>query len=393
MPAPRPEWTPLDLLARKHGDAAPTEPRPGTVVGCEAYIDGVPHPGCATPEAARQAIAEAGSGFVWIGLHEPTGADMQHLAEVFDLHELAVEDAVHAYQRPKLDAYRHSLFMVLKTVAHVDHATGLLGSTEVGDRRGALRHRPAPVGHTYAEADPARTKANSVEIVQTGEIMVFLGADFIITVRHGDHSSLIGLRQELESRPEHLQLGPAVVLHGITDRIVDEYFAVAEQIEQDMDDLETAVFSPGAPVSVERIYSFKREIMELRRAVVPLALPLRTLTNGSSPLVPDEVRRYFRDVEDHVLHVSEQIGSFDELLTNLANALLAEVGARQNEDMRKISSWAAIAVVPTAIAGIYGMNFDDMPELHWQYGYPAVLLLMFCLCFGIHRLLRRRGWL
>jgi magnesium transporter len=278
---------------------------------------------------------------------------------VFGLHELAVEDAVHAHQRPKLERYDDTLFMVLKTVCYVGHA------------------QP--------------TTAN--EIVETGEVMVFVGPDFAITVRHGEHSALHHVRRALEADPEQLALGPAAVLHAIADRVVDSYLEVTAAIEDDIDEMEAEVFTPRSVMDAEQIYVMKREVIELRRAVLPLVAPVRKLAEGYSALVPHEVRSYFRDVDDHLVTASERIAAFNELLTTLVDAVLAKTTMRQNNDMRKITSYAALITVPTMIAGIYGMNFEHMPELSWQYGYPAVLLVIATVCGLLHRNFRRNGWL
>jgi magnesium transporter len=328
------------------------------MVDCAAYIDGVRVPGCHDPVLAIQRVRATRRGYVWVGLHEPDTDEMSQVAELFGLHELAVEDAVHAYQRPKLDRYTSSLFLVLKTVCYVDHPTGAAS-----------------------------------QIVQNGEIMMFLGEDFIVTVRHGSHSQLTGVRARLEADAEQLAIGPAAVMHAIADRIVDEYVTVIEQVEDDIDEMENAVFTTSKPVDIEQIYLLKREILGLRRAVAPLAAPLRALSGTPHPLVPAEIREYFSDVDDHLSAVAERVGTFDEMLTTLVNAALAEVTTRQNEDMRKISAWAAIALVPTAIAGIYGMNFEHMPELSWTYGYPLAIGTIAAVCVLLYMLLRRRGWL
>jgi magnesium transporter len=223
--------------------------------------------------------------------------------------------------------------------------------------------------------------------------MVFVGGDFVITVRHGEHSSLSEVRRRLEADAEQLALGPAAVLHAIADRVVDTYLDVTEAIEDDIDEMEREVFTPRSTMDAEQIYVMKREILELRRAVVPLAGPLRKLTEGYSSLVPHEVRSYFRDVDDHLATVTERVAGFNELLSTLVDAVLAKTTMRQNNDMRKITSYAAIITVPTMIAGIYGMNFDSMPELHWQFGYPAVLLVIAGICVTLYRVFRRNEWL
>jgi magnesium transporter len=224
--------------------------------------------------------------------------------------------------------------------------------------------------------------------------MVFVGRDYVITVRHGEHGGLHGLRQVLEADPERLALGPSAVLHAITDRVVDSYLLVCDALQEDVDAVETEVFAgPSRSRDAERIYVLKREVLELRRAVTPLTAPLRLLAERPLRLVASEIREYFRDVDDHLARVTEQVASFDELLTTIVHANLARVTVEQNEDMRRISAWVAILAVPTAIAGIYGMNFEHMPELHWRYGYPLVLLVTLLICVGLHRGFRRNGWL
>ncbi len=346
--------------SRERPEATPTLlPVTDTVVDCAVYVDGVRLPGSWTHDAAIAEVRRRDDGFVWIGLHEPDQAQINGIAETFDLHELAVEDAVHAHQRPKLERYDDMLFMVLKTVCYVAHQEPTTAS----------------------------------EIIETGEVMVFVGRDFVVTVRHGDHSRLHDVRRKLEADPEQLALGPAAVLHGIADHIVDRYLEVTDAVEHDIDTLEAEVFEPRSTMDPEQIYVMKREVLELRRAVQPLGPPLRKLTEGYSARVPAEVRSYFRDVDDHVNTVTERVAGFDELLTTLVNAVLAKVTMRQNNDMRKITSWVAIIAMPTMIAGIYGMNFDHMPELQWEFGYPLVLGVIAVACLSLYRIFRRNRWL
>ena len=352
-------------------DAAPDRPgRPiSWIVDCAAYVEGkrVPDQATGSDESYVDAIAEVrrrGEGFVWIGLYEPDAEQIQGVADTFGMHELAVEDAVHAHQRPKLDRYSddehgETLFMVVKTVRYVAHESP--------------------------------TTAN--EIVESGEIMAFLGADFIVTVRHGDHSGLGVLRQQLEAEPHRMRLGPSIVLHAIADRAVDSYLEVSEAFERDIDEVEASVFAPRSPIGAEQMYLMKREILELRRAVMPLATPLRRLTDGYTRLVPDQVRSYFRDVDDHLSTVTERVTGFDELLTTLVDATMAKVSLQQSNDMRKITAWAAIIAVPTMVVGVYGMNFDVMPELHWRYGYPIVIAVIIAVCVILHRIFTRNRWL
>lgn len=353
--------TPHLRSARRALAVAPARvPADGHVVDCAVYVDGRRRPGRCGP--ADISSTRAGDGFVWVGLHDPDEAELTELAERFDLHPLAIEDALSAeHQRPKLDRYEDMLFAVLKTVRYV--------------------HPDSPGG--------------DVEVVESGEISVFVGRDFVITVRHGEPGGLRGLRRALELDPERLALGPSAVLHAIMDRIVDDYLAVVESMQLDIDAVETAVFGgPGrSRRDAERIYVLKREVLELRRAVTPLAGPLRTLSERPVRLVAPEIREYFRDVEDHLARITEQIGGFDELLTTIIQANLAQVTVEQNEDMRRISAWVAILAIPTAVAGIYGMNFSHMPELEWKYGYPLTLVVIAAICLTLYRGFRRNGWL
>jgi magnesium transporter len=329
------------------------------VVDCGVYVDGRRLPGRWTHTEAIREVRDRGAGFVWIGLHEPDEEQIDGIAATFGLHELAVEDAVTAHQRPKLEQYDDTLFMVLKTVRYVEH--------------------------------DSPTTAN--EIVETGELMAFLGKDFVVTVRHGNHSGLAEVRHELECDSELLACGPAAVLHAIADRVVDNYLSVTESIEDDIDELETRIFAPRTTLPPDPIYLMKREVLELRRAVMPLAPPLRQLAGGSHPLVPDSVQSYFRDVEDHLTTVTERVVGFDELLTTLVDAALGKISLQQNTDMRKITAWAAIISIPTMVAGIYGMNFEYMPELHWKWGYPLVIAVILVACVALHRIFRRNSWL
>jgi magnesium transporter len=307
-----------------------------------------------TPERAGRAHAgETQSGFVWVGLHDPDAGELERLAEVFGLHPLAVEDAIHAHQRPKLERYDDVQFFVMKTIGYAD-------------RGGADR-------------------------VQTGEIMIFCGPDFVVTVRHGAHGALAPVRLHLEDNPERLALGPAAVLHAVTDRVVDDYISVGDAVQQDIDDVEECVFSADPTNQAERIYRLKREVIQLKRAVGPLAGPMRNLAGRR--FVPTEIREYFRDVDDHLSRVREQVESCDELLTPILQAHLTQVTVTDNHDMRKISAWAAILALPTAITGVYGMNFTYMPELHWKYGYLMALGFIGMACYTLYRRFRRTGWL
>jgi magnesium transporter len=330
------------------------------IVDCAIYRDGGRTEG---PRDFSDALAEArarGDSFLWIGLYEPTEREFGLVTEEFGLHPLAVEDALKAHQRPKLDVYDDSLFVVLKPV-------------------------------TYEPEE---------DIVTAGELMVFLGDSFVVTVRHGEAAPLSGIRRRLEQQHDMLRHGPTGVLYAITDAVVDHYVEVAAELTADLEDLEAEVFSPtgGSGSTASRIYGFKRQIMEFRRATVPLAMPMARLSGlgpGGEPVpfVREQSRPFFRDVNDHLTRVNESVEGLDRLVSDILSAHLAQMSVRQNDDMRKISAWAAMAAVPTMIAGIYGMNFQHMPELHWLWGYPAVIALMAVLEVVLYRVFKRRGWM
>ncbi|SDJ33197.1 magnesium transporter [Frankineae bacterium MT45] len=372
---PRPSsFRPAALRPTQRQVAGPWIPdveRSTAIVDCAVYVDGVRqepgHDERGRPDwrAAHDQVVSTGTGFVWIGLHEPSNAQLAGLAEHFNLHPLAVEDAVSAHQRPKLESYDDEmLFAVVKTV-HYDETA-------------------------VSETDPS----TAVEVVDTGEVMVFLGSDYVITVRHGEHGGLHALRKRLEQQQALLAEGPSSVLHGILDHVVDDYLAVAEALQRDIDEMEVAVFGGAArSVDTNRMYILKREVLALQRSAAPLTAPLRSLGGTEMPLVAEEFREYFRDVNDHLGQVIDQVTAFDDLLNTLVSAHLAQVSVVQNEDMRKISAWVAIAAVPTMVAGIYGMNFTHMPELRWRFGYPMVVGIVVCVCLWLHRSFKRAGWL
>lgn len=331
-----------------------------SVVNCVTYKEGsrIPVDGDLVDTVER--VRSSRDGFVWLGLHEPSDHEFEGIADLFDLHPLAVEDAVEAHQRPKVERYGETLFAVFKTVCYVEHEE--LTATS--------------------------------EVVNTGEIMVFVGEDFVITVRHGSHGSLGPLREELEADPAQLAKGPAAVLHAIADHVVDDYLSVTDAVQSDIDQVETAVFSEsGARVDPGRVYQLKRELLELKRAVAPLGRPIEELSTRPIQVIAPEIQAYFRDVSDHLLRAKEQIAAFDELLNSILQAHLAQVTVAQNEDMRKITAWAAVIAVPTMVCGVYGMNFDHMPELHWTFGYPLVMGVIAVACGVLYRGFRRNGWL
>jgi len=345
---------------RPEGRPRTTPSRPddvGPVVDCAIYVDGRREPPVAPHEALRAAVAKG--GFVWLGLYAPTEDELGDIAEHYRLHPLAVEDAVYAHQRPKLERYDDGLFMVLTTARYVEHD---------------------------------RLTATS-EVVDTGEVMVFLGENYVITVRHGEHGGLADLRLGLEAQPDLLCLGPSSVLYAVADSVVDAFVDVATAVEEDVDELEASVFSPERTDDIGRLYQLKRELLALRRAVSPLEVPLEKLAQKQIDIVPEAMRSYFRDVEDHAIRVRDQVAALDELLTSILQASLARTSMADNEDTRRISAWAAIIAVPTLITGVYGMNFQYMPELNWRYGYPMVLLLIVTVCVLLHRGFKRNGWL
>ncbi len=291
--------------------------------------------------------------FVWMGLHEPDAVEMKQVAAMFGLHPLAVEDSLTDHQRPKVEPYDDMLFVVVKTLWYVE------------------------------ERDE----------VESGQVSVFLGQDFVVTVRQGAGVSLAAVRADLEAREHLLGFGPAAVAYAVCDRIVDGYEEVAAELEADVDEVEASVFSQDRTQDTQRIYVLKREVAEVRRAVQPLRVPMQRFAAATYPFVPAESANFFRDVADHVTRVTDVVETLDMLLSTAFDAHLARISVQQSEDMRKISAWVAIAAVGTLVAGIYGMNFDHMPELHWRYGYAWALALMVGASLVLHRVFKRSGWL
>jgi magnesium transporter len=303
------------------------------------------------------AAARDGDGIVWLGLHEPTSEELDAIAREFDLHPLAVEDAIHAHQRPKLERYGNTLFLVLKSARYIDET----------------------------------------ETVEFGEIYVFAGPTFVLTVRHGEASELGRVRKAFESRLHLLRRGPMSIVHAIVDQVVDDYMPVVNGIGNDIDEIESEVFSGESRDVSRRIYELTREVIEFRRATEPLPDVLRRLIGEAED---EEEKRYLRDVEDHTIRVYERAESFHELLRNILSVnltletkALSEAGNRQNEEVKKISAWAAILFAPTIVGTIYGMNFEHMPELDWLLGYPMALALMLAVSISLYILFRRRRWI
>ena len=336
------------------------------VVDNAIYVDGRR---AADPESLEQTyeLLRDEHGMGWIGLYRPDDEEIASVATEFGLHELAVEDAVHAHQRPKLERYGDTLFVVLRPARYVDPE----------------------------------------EVVEIGELHVFVGKDFVVTIRHANKPDLALVRKRLESDPELLEHGPEAVLYAILDRVVDDYIPVVAGLQTDIDEIETQVFG-GDPGVSRRIYQLSREVIEFQRACDPLLDVLDSLADGlDEDRVDVELQRGLRDVHDHATRVVERVDAFRQLLSNILTVNAALVGQRQNEEtmrltetsiaqgeqVKKISSWAAILFAPTLVGGIYGMNFDAMPELQWRYGYPFALLLMVLVAVTLYTLFKRRGWL
>ena len=321
------------------------------IVDCGVYEEGRRRGEKLSLEQAHEA-SRAENAFVWLGVAEPSAEEFEVIARQFDLHELAVEDAVKAQQRPKVELFGDTLLVVVKTI-----------------------DRP----------DPSHA-------VDVGELLLFVNSDFIITVRHGE-GALSSVRERVERRPDLLAHGTGVVLYAILDHVVDDYGEVAQAVDGEIQAVERQVFSPERSNPVEQIYKLEREVLDLYRVVSPLLEAVDEISEGQFEAIPSALDDYFRDVHDHLQRVTGRVAGFRELLGGALQANLTQVSVRQNEDMRKISAWVAIAAVPTMVAGIYGMNFDHMPELHWRYGYFTVLALIALVCLALYRRFKRVGWL
>lgn len=302
---------------------------------------------------ARESIDTSGNDFMWISLDEATKPEILTVAEAFDLNHLQVEDAATPRQRAKVEVGEHNLFMLMKVLEWVD-----------------------------ATSD-----------IETGQIACFVGRGYAITVSHGRRVDVPAILDRLTSRPDLAATGPVSVTWAVADVVVDVYLAIASEIEANIEQIEDVVFSPRPQDATARIYRLNRENVEMRRAVRPLGLTAVRLARGDLPRVPPELVPFFRDIGDHVLRVNDLVDSFDSVLMTMLMASTARQDLMQNHDMRKIAAYAGMIAVPTAIAGIYGMNFDYMPELHWTFGYPAVLTLMAVLCLLLWRGFKKSGWL
>ncbi len=332
------------------------------IVDSAIYVDGFRMTEAPSLQETYEAARSQG-GLAWIGLHAPTEEEFSSVAQEFGLHPLVVEDAVKAHQRPKLERYDGTLFVVLRPARYLDET----------------------------------------ETVEFGEVHLFVGEDFVVTVRHGEASELGKVRHRLEGDPGLLRVGPEAILYAVLDRVVDDYAPVVAGLENDIDEIETEVFSGNAGVS-RRIYELSREVIQFQRATEPLPGILDGLIGDAED---PELQRYLRDVQDHALRTTEQVGSFREMLQNILNVNLTLVGISQNEEVKaltqasiaqndevkKISAWAAILFAPTLVGTVYGMNFDHMPELHWTFGYPFALALMLAVSGSLYLAFKRRGWL
>lgn len=337
-----------------------------TIVDNAVYVDGRRTSNPKSLDETYEVMRDRG-GMAWIGLYRPGVDDVQSVANEFSLHELAVEDALHGHQRAKLERYEDTLFMVLRPARYLD----------------------------------------DVEKVEFGELHVFVGTDFVVTVRHAESPNLGRVRQRLEASPELLALGPQAVLYAILDEVVDQYEPVVAGLENDIDEIEDELFGADPDVA-RRIYELSREVIEFQRATHPLRAMVDSLQRGSEKYQLDtELQRRLRDVQDHVIRIVERVDAFRVLLQNALAVNASLVGQRQNEEMRhlseaslaqneevkKISSWAAILFAPTLVGTVYGMNFDFMPELGWELGYPFALGLMLAMGIVLYLTFKRRGWL
>ncbi|MCW2829098.1 MAG: corA [Marmoricola sp.] len=291
--------------------------------------------------------------FVWVGLHDPSSEELEAVADLYDLHELAVEDAINAHQRPKVDDYGDFLFIVLKTLWYVDEQ----------------------------------------DAVETGEISLFVGHKFVITVRGGSGGALSDARHRLEGKSSVLKHGPSAVVYAVCDQVVDRYEEVAGSLQEDVDEVEESVFSTERTNDSARIYILKRELAEMRRAVHPLRDPMNRFADGAVQGIHSDAGPYFRDVADHLARVTETIETLDTLLSAAFEAHTAQISIQQNDDMRRISAAVGLVAAPTLVGSIYGMNFDHMPELHWLYGYPMALGLMALSSLVVFVISKRAGWL
>jgi magnesium transporter len=322
------------------------------IVNCAAYSDGR-RVATIPIEDISEHLSDP-NGFVWIGLHEPSAEMMKQIQEEFQLHDLAIEDALRAHQRPKLEAYGESLFIVVR---------------------------------------PAQMNADTHEI-DFGETHFFVGKNFIVSIRHGSSRAYSDVRARCESTPHLLRKGPGFALYAVMDSIVDGYFPIIDALEEKLETLEERIFSEKpSRETTKAIYDLKRRLVDLKRAISPLIDICTRLMRFDLELIPEDTRPYFRDVYDHVIRINEMVDSSREILGTALEANFSLVSISQNDIQKRFAGWAAILAVPTMIAGIYGMNFKFMPELDWYYGYPFILSLTITLCVFMYGAFKRAGWL
>jgi len=322
------------------------------VVASVAYADGKRVGDVAIPDISE--VLKQPGVFVWIGLHDPSPELLRQLQQEFGLHDLAIEDAQVAHQRPKLEQYGDSIFVVLRPT--------LLSSDQ--------------------------------ERIELAETHIFVGPRYVVSVRHGATPSYAAVRARCECTPALLAKGPGFVLYAIMDFVVDQYFPVVDLLGDKLEQLEDAIFSQTFNrTTVQRIYELKRNMLEVKRAVSPLVDVCNRLMRFDQPLIPEDTRPYFRDVYDHAIRINEHVDTLRELLTGALEAHLSLTAVAQNDAMKKLAGWAAIIGVPTMVAGVYGMNFKFMPELEWHYGYPAVMAVMLGACGYLYYRFKRSGWL
>lgn len=321
-----------------------------TVVNCAAYFEGRRVASVGLNDISD--VLKQSGKFIWIGLHEPDTAMLQKIQQAFGLHDLAIEDAHRAHQRPKIETYGDTLFIVLRTVQMKEHRIDL------------------------------------------GETHFFLGHNFIVTVRHGSTLAYTDVRARCESTPDLLGKGPAFALYAIMDAIVDQYFPVIEALGEKLSDLEDRIFNESFKrETTAEIYQLKRQLMDVKRSVSPLVDICNRLMRFDLKLIEEETRPYFRDVYDHSIRINEMVDNARELLSTALEANLSLISISQNEVSKKFAGWAAIIGIPTMVAGIYGMNFKFMPELNWEFGYPVVLVMTLGFCALLYSLFKRSGWL
>ena len=324
----------------------------GGIVNCAAYADGRRVADVKIEDISE--VLKQADRFVWIGLHEPDADLLKQVQREFGLHDLAVEDALRAHQRPKLELYGDSLFIVLRT---------------------AQLNREA-------------------RRIDFGETHFFVGARYLVSVRHGASLSYVDVRTRCEATPQLLTKGPGFALYALMDFIVDQYFPIVDALEGELEAVEETIFGETlSRATASRIYELKRDLLEIKRAVSPLVDICNRLMRFDVPLIPDDTRLYFRDVYDHAIRINEMVDTLRELLTTALEANLSLIAVSQNEAMKKLAAWAAIIAVPTMVAGVYGMNFRHMPELDWLYGYPAVMAATLGICGALYIGFRRSGWL